>query len=76
MRDIIFVEQKTKENNMTAADLKIGDTFKKQGFKFTVKEITHETYKNGKLSILVGCTTNEGKTIDSFFHFKPATKIK
>lgn len=61
---------------MTAAELKIGDTFKKQGFKFTVKELTNETYKNGQPSIMVGCTTNEGKIVDSFFHFKPTTKIK
>lgn len=58
----------------TAKDLKIGDTFKKQGFKFTVKEITAENYKNGKQSILVGCTTNDGTIIDSFFHFKLETK--
>lgn len=61
---------------MTAAELKIGDTFKKHGFKFTVQEITPETYKNGQPSLLVACTTNEGKIIDSFFHFKPTTKIK
>lgn len=61
---------------MTAAELKIGDTFKKQGFKFTVQEITHENYKNGQPSIMVGCTTNDGKIVDSFFHFKPNTKIK
>lgn len=60
----------------TASELKIGDTFKKQGFKFTVKEITAETYKNGQPSILVGCTTNEGQIVDSFFHFKLTTKIK
>ena len=61
---------------MKAAELKIGDTFKKQGFKFTVQEITSETYKNGQPSIMVSCTTNEGKIVDSFFHFKPNTKIK
>jgi hypothetical protein len=61
---------------MTAAELKIGDTFKKQGFKFTVQEITSDNYKNGKPSILVSCTTNDGKKVDSFFHFKPTTKIK
>lgn len=61
---------------MTAAELKIGDTFTKQGFKFTVQEITPESYKNGQLSLLVSCTTNGGKIVDSFFHFKPTTKIK
>ena len=61
---------------MIASELKIEDTFKKQGFKFTIKEIKTETYKNGKLSLLVSCTTNEGKIIDSFFHFKPTSKIK
>ena len=61
---------------MTASELKIGDTFRKDGFKFTVKEIIAETYKNGQPSLLVYCTMNEGKEVDSFFHFKPATKMK
>jgi hypothetical protein len=60
----------------TAADLKKGDTFRKQGFKFTVDSVTNEEYKNGKASILVACSTNDSKVVDSFFHFKPATKIK
>jgi hypothetical protein len=61
---------------MKAQDLKIGDTFKKQGFKFTVKNIEPETLKNGTASLLVSCTMNESKIVDSFFHFKLDTKIK
>jgi hypothetical protein len=61
---------------MKAQDLKIGDTFKKQGFKFTVKNIEPETLKNGIASLLVSCTMNESKIVDSFFHFKLDTKIK
>ena len=60
----------------TAKDLKIGDTFKKQGFKFVVKEIQQEIYKNGIPSLLVSCAINESEIIDSFFHFKLDTKIK
>ena len=61
---------------MTAAELKIGDTFKRQGFKFTVVNIKEDNYKNGTPAITVGCTTNEGKAVDSFFSFKLTTKIK
>ena len=61
---------------MKAQDLKIGDTFKKQGFKFTVKNIEPETFKNGTACLLVSCTMNESKIVDSFFHFKLDTKIK
>jgi hypothetical protein len=61
---------------MKAQDLKIGDTFKKQGFKFTVKNIEPETLKNGTASLLVSCTMNESKIVDSFFHFKLDTKLK
>jgi len=61
---------------MTASELKIGDTFKKQGFLFTVSEISKDTYKNGTKSIMVGCTTNGGKVIDTYFSFKLTTKIK
>jgi hypothetical protein len=60
---------------MKAQDLKIGDTFKKQGFKFTVKNIEPETLKNGTASLLVSCTMNESQIVDSFFHFKLETKI-
>jgi uncharacterized protein (UPF0128 family) len=61
---------------MKAEELKIGDTFKRQGFKYTVKELINETYKNGNASILVCCTMNDGIEVDSFFHFKPTTKVK
>jgi hypothetical protein len=59
----------------TAKDLKIGDTFKKQGFKFTIKNIEPETQKNGIACLLVSCTMNENKIVDSFFHFKLTTKV-
>jgi predicted sugar kinase len=54
---------------MTAAELKIGDSFKKQGFKFTVANIKSDIYKNGTPAIIVECFTNGGKIIDSFFPF-------
>jgi hypothetical protein len=60
---------------MKAQDLKIGDTFKKQGFKFTVKNIEQDTFKNGTASLLVSCTMNDSQIVDSFFHFKLETKI-
>lgn len=59
-----------------ASDLKIGDTFKKQGYKFTIVKITNEEYKNGVKSLLVECTMNDSKIVDSYFHFKTDTKIK
>ena len=61
---------------MKATELKIGDTFRKQGYKFTVKEITEEEYKNGTKSLRIGCTMNESNIIDSYFHFKLNTQIK
>ena len=61
---------------MTAAELKIGDTFKKQGFKFTVKTLEQDAYKNGTPSVRVGCTMNDSQIVDSFFNFKLTTKIK
>jgi len=65
-----------KNNKMTALELKIGDTFKRQGIKFTVQNIEQETYKNGTPSLLVSCTANNSKVVDSFFHFKLTTKVK
>lgn len=61
---------------MLASELKIGDTFKRQGYKLTVQKIEQETYKNGTPSLCVHCSTNDSKVIDSFFHFKLTTKIK
>lgn len=61
---------------MTASELKIGDVFKKCGHSFTVRHITQDTYKNGRPNIIVSCTMNNSNIIDSFFHFKPTTKIK
>jgi hypothetical protein len=61
---------------MKAQDLKIGDTFKKQGFKFTVKNIEQDTFKNGIACLLVSCTINDSQIVDSFFHFKLDTKLK
>ena len=37
---------------MTASELKIGDTFKKQGYLFTVVELTNDDYKNGTENII------------------------
>lgn len=61
---------------MIASELKIGDTFKRQGYKFTVKNIIQDIYKNGTPCIIVECTTNNNNIIDSFFNFKLNTKIK
>jgi hypothetical protein len=61
---------------MTAQELKIGDTFKRQGFLLKVSKITPDTYKNGTPIIMVECTTNGGKIADSFLVFKLTTKVK
>ena len=61
---------------MKASELKIGDTFRKQGYKFTVANIRESGYKNGTPSILVECTMNDSKIVDSFFDFKLTTKVK
>jgi hypothetical protein len=65
---------------MKATDLKIGDTFKKQGFKYIVAKITKEKYLNENDSLMIECILdnlkfNPKKLIDSVFHFKPETKI-
>jgi hypothetical protein len=59
-----------------AKNLKVGDTFRKQGFQFVVKKIEPETYMNGTPSLLVSCSIGQSDLIDSFFHFKLETKIK
>ena len=65
---------------MKASELKIGDTFKKQGFKFIVSKITNDQYFNGNASLIVECICdnlkfNPKKLVDTVFHFKPETKI-
>lgn len=59
----------------TAKDLKIGDTFKKQGFKFTVSTIEEDKQINGLKCISIMCYTNDGKIADSNFNFKLTTKV-
>jgi len=59
----------------TANDLKIGDTFKKQGFVFTVATIESDKQKNGIECINITCYTNNSKIADSHFNFKLTTKI-
>jgi len=61
---------------MTASELKQGDTFRRQGYLMTVVNIKPDNYKNGTPCLLVECTTNGGKVIDSFFSFKLTTKVK
>jgi hypothetical protein len=61
---------------MTAAELKIGDTFKRQGLSLKVVKLTPDSYKNGTQCVIVACTTNGGSIVDSFFSFKLTTKIK
>jgi hypothetical protein len=65
-----------KQTDMTASELKIGDTFKRQGYSFKVVKLTQDVYKNGTPCIIVECTTNNGSIVDSFFNFKLTTKIK
>ncbi len=61
---------------MNASELKIGDTFRKQGYLFTVAKITKDEYKNGTPTLMVECTMNNSKIIDSYFSFKLDTKVK
>lgn len=61
---------------MKARDFKIGDTFKKYGYKYTVCKIVPDEYKNGIACLRFECTMNDSKIIDSFFTFKLETKIK
>ncbi len=61
---------------MKASELKIGDTFRRDGYKFTVSNIREGGYKNGTPSIVVECTMNDSKLVDSFFHFKLNTRVK
>jgi hypothetical protein len=62
-------------NKKTASQLQIGDTFKKQGYTFTILKITQDKYKNGTPCIMVECGTNGKQVADSFFSFKLTTKI-
>ena len=61
---------------MTAAELKIGDTFKRDGYSFKVVKLTPDRYKNGTPCVIVECTMNGSSLVDSFFNFKLTTKIK
>jgi outer membrane protein assembly factor BamA len=61
---------------MTAQELKIGDTFRRQGYKFTVVNIVPDTYKNGTEALRVECTMGSSTKVDSFFSFKLTTKVK
>ena len=58
-----------------ASELKIGDTFKKQNRNFTIQNITPCEYKNGTKAVMLECTVNDRKIIDSYFTFKLDTKI-
>jgi hypothetical protein len=61
---------------MTAAELKIGDTFKRQGFTYKVANLITDTQVNGTPIVIVECISNISSTIDSYFRFKFTTKIK
>lgn len=61
---------------MTAENLKIGDSFKRQGITFTVCTIESDSYKNGTKCLHVGCKSNGSDRIDSYFSFKLNTKVK
>ena len=56
--------------------LKVNDTFRRNGNLFTIKNIRQESYKNGIPCIMVECTMNDCKVIDSYFVFKLTTKVK
>ena len=73
---LTFVETNKEKDMKAAKDLKVGDTFRKQGFQFVVKKIETETYINDTPSLLVSCSMGKSDLIDSFFHFKLETKIK
>ena len=74
---VVFLHHRNKQIEImrTAKDLKVGDSFKKQGYKFTVATIETDKYKNGTDCLNITCYTNEGKTADSHFNFKLTTKI-
>lgn len=59
----------------TAKDIKVGDTFTKQGLKLVVREIINEEYKNGKKAVLLCCSNINSDLIDSFIHYKINTKL-
>ena len=71
----LYSTNKQIEIMRTAKDLKIGDTFKKQGFTFTVAKIESDKQKNNVDCISVLCFTNGNKIADSNFNFKLTTKI-
>jgi hypothetical protein len=50
-----------------AKHLKVGDTFRRQGFQFVVKKIEPETYMNNAPYLLVSCSMGQSDLIDSFF---------
>lgn len=60
----------------TAKDLKIGETFKRNGITFKVASIENDVQKNGTKCLSISCFANEGIKADSFFSFKLDTKIK
>ena len=59
----------------TAKDLKVGDSFKKQGFKFTIATVEADEQKNGIECVNITCYTNDSKIADSHFNFKLTTKV-
>jgi hypothetical protein len=71
----LYSRNKQIEIMRTAKDLKIGDTFKKQGFTFTVATIEDDKQKNGIECVNIMCYTNNSKIADSHFNFKLTTKI-
>ena len=68
---------------MKAKDLKIGDTFKRQGWTYKVVNITADSYLNGNDSLYIDCigkhklfSPNIKNEVDTVLHIKPETKIK
>jgi hypothetical protein len=60
----------------TAKQIKVGDTFTKQGLKLIVRQIREEEFKNGTKALTLFCSTIGSNLIDSFITYKLNTKIK
>lgn len=59
----------------TAKQIKVGDTFTRQGLKLIVREIRNDEFKNGKQAVTLCCSCVGSDLIDSFITHKIDTKI-
>ena len=58
-----------------STEVKVGNIIKQDGYKFTVRSITNETYKNGTKSLLFGCSVLGSTVIDSWVSKKITSKV-